>query len=193
MSDPGNPVNQLLPPLGNSNTLQITTDQARNTLLGQLAVTLGDIETILTAIANASSALQTAWTPTITSAGGGAAAYTSQAAFVSKSRAGGGFLNFIQGRIVLSGLGTLGAGAISISGLPVASANVTGAFSIVDLSIDGATVSGGNTYFFGRLDPNTSAILIRQGGSTATAAVNVAGLTAGANTFIFSGFYASLT
>jgi hypothetical protein len=64
------------------------------------------------------------FTPTITSAGGGAGTYGTQVAAYVKV----GSLVFVSGRVILATKGTLAAGAVSLSGLPFAALGTANLF-----------------------------------------------------------------
>lgn len=93
---------------------------------------------------------------------------------------------YFSGKITITAKTAI-AGDLQIS-LPQTAANYTNRFYIVPMRMTGITASGGNTYFFGRIDPNTDQIVLYQGGSTTSPALTDSELGAAA-TFDFSGVY----
>lgn len=127
---------------------------------------------------------QTAFTPTLVGTGvAGTPTYSIQTAYYSRIDN----LIFVQGRVSVTALGGM-TGLVSVRGLPFTSVNNSHGHGLINVQIDGCTVSGGNTQFSGQIPPNTAQIDLVQEGSTATAQINATALAA-ATTVIFSGWY----
>jgi hypothetical protein len=119
------------------------------------------------------------FTPTITSAGGGAPTYTTQvAAYVKKGRD-----VLATGKIQLATKGTLGAGAVSIAGLPYASENVTSQEASARFSNYALTTAV--VALWGNMAPNATSfqMFMNTAAATSVTTMNVVDLSA---TSIFS-------
>lgn len=125
------------------------------------------------------------WTPTLASTGGGTqGAVTTAVGRYNRV----GNVCFITGAITIA-KGTLGAGAISITGLPFRSVNVTNVFAY--LTAEWSTVTLGANYsdIVVRIAPNSIvAEIIKTGTTVASANINLADLPAPVVLF-FSGTY----
>lgn len=118
--------------------------------------------------------IQGSWTPTITSAGGGTPTYSTQTGFYEQI----GRQITVRFTVVLATAGTLGAGNISVGGLPVTAVG-TGMCSISQYSTAGLTAL--NVGVGGVISDATTSIGLVSFSNTATSAITVA--QAGATAF----------
>jgi len=126
------------------------------------------------------------WTPALASAGGGAQGAVTTA--VGTHYRIGNVVQISLNLVVAKG--TLGAGAVSITGLPFTSRNTTNAFQYITLDEYDTTTLGANyTSLALRIAPNgTTATLIKTGTGVASATVALADLPATV-TLLASGSY----
>jgi len=144
----------------NTHTAAITLDGA-----GSQRIASGDQLATRTAPAS--------FTPVLSGTGtAGTFTYTVQVARSSKN----GNMRTYAGRITISAITVAPTGNIQIS-LPSTCINATNIRYTGVLDCSGVTLSGANTYFYGRIDPNTSQMTLFQGGSSSTA-LQAANITA---------------
>lgn len=107
------------------------------------------------------------WTPTIVSSGGGAPTYTTNTGEITKEG------NLVTGSflIVLSGLGTLAAGTVTIAGLPYTASATNG----IPFLMIFAGLGTNQIYLYAVVNPSTTSLIVRVQG--AAAANNVTNLT----------------
>lgn len=115
----------------------------------------------------ASLIAEISWTPTLVSSGGGTPTYTTNTGKIIKigNQVSGTFL------IVLSGLGTLAAGTLSIAGLPY---TASAANAIPFLAIF-ANLGTNQIYLYDVVNPSTTTLLLRNHAAAGTH--NVTNLT----------------
>jgi hypothetical protein len=112
------------------------------------------------------------WTPAFSSAGGGTQGAVTQAV-ANYNRVGKQV--FVQGFMSIA-KGTLGAGAISVTGLPFGSRNTTNYYQYIPVSeFDNINLGAGYTHLALRIAPGTSTgLLVKVGSSVASATVALA-------------------
>jgi len=126
------------------------------------------------------------WTPTFASSGGGSQGAVTYAdghySVVGKHCYVHGFMSIAKG--------TLGAGAVSVTGLPFESSNQTNYYQYISIGeFDNIALGAGYTQLFLRIAPNsTTGTLIKSGVSVVSASVNVADFPAPMG-LRFSGVY----
>ena len=123
------------------------------------------------------------WTPALASSGGGSATYSTQIGDYTKA----GRLVTFTGRIILASKGTLGAGTVTITGLPFTSkATLHGSIVISFWNV----LTTAATYVSGFINPSatTVGLTIATGAVIALVQLTVADLGA-TNDFLFEGFY----
>lgn len=91
-------------------------------------------------------------------------------------------------RLTTTGLGGA-AGVAKIKNLPLTSANSTTCHAVVQVAGNGVTLSGGNTFYYGIINPNSSEIILTQDGSVTGATDMLCSQLAAATTLIISGTY----
>lgn len=129
---------------------------------------------------------QGTWTPSIISAGGGTQGTVTKAVGTYNKV---GRLCYIQGQLIIA-KGTLGAGAISVSGFPFNSRNVTDDLQYLNLGEwSSVNLGAGYTHLSLRFTPNSNtATFIKSGLSVVSAVVNLADFP-DPMIFMFSGVY----
>lgn len=129
------------------------------------------------------------WTPTITSAGGGAPTYTTQVAAYTKI----GRLVHVHGVVQMATKNTLGVGAVSIGNLPFTSQNTANLFSAATIGqVDNMTTTV--VSMSGTIAANTTAIALNHrtaaaGSSTATLVADISATVL----LVFSATYVTAT
>lgn len=124
------------------------------------------------------------WVPVIASAGGGSATYSVQAGFYVKV---GRRIDF-WGRVTLATTGTLAAGAVTITGLPLAALGTSQFFGGCNIHFWGATAT--IVYMSGTVAASASVVTLRHATTAVTSlsTTTVADIS-GTLDLIFSGTY----
>ena len=116
------------------------------------------------------------YTPVLSGTGtAGTFTYANQTGRYSRN----GNIVTVAGRVTITAITVAPTGNIQIS-LPLTSVNAANVRFTGVLDCSGVSLSGSNTYFYGRIDPSTSQMTLFQGGVTATALV-AANITATAS------------
>lgn len=125
------------------------------------------------------------WTITLASSGGGAPTYTDQAGFYRKK----GNEVTVSGILTLLTTGTLGAGTLTITGLPFTSQNATGNYASVCIPY-WANLTATVVMLGGFIAPNTAVITLTKATAAAasTTTLNVADL-ANTTQIVFTATY----
>jgi hypothetical protein len=125
------------------------------------------------------------WTMTLVSSGGGTPTYTDRTGYYLRV----GSVMHVTGILTLATTGTLAAGSLTITGLPVASKNVTGNYAAVTIPY-WQTLTTSMVHMGGYVAPNTATItLVRAAAAAAsTAALTVADIS-GTTQIIVSSTY----
>jgi hypothetical protein len=128
------------------------------------------------------------WVPVVASSGGGTATYSLQAGFYTKQ---GDTINF-WGRVTLATLGTLAAGNVTITGLPIAALGTTGFFGGCTFTL--WTTTTAVVVLVGTVQTGAQAVTLRHTTAAATSltTTTVADLAATTD-LIFYGSYKTAT